>query len=328
MKKIISAIAALSAAAVMTVSTAVTAGAANAAAGELVVLGDSITSGYGLPGYVSGDNYSAPDSFANQLAADFSGCRNFAVDGRTSGELLTALEDEEISSALAGAEVVVISIGGNDFLQPMISAAIDFASENEDLMKSLQENMTADGSSINTDNYLDIMRELTATMTEAANSVDTAGIGQNLRNILSGISAVNPDCRMIVLTVYDPFEGVTGMEIFDVIAREKLALLNSEITSAAAENGAETADVYTAFKGHAEEYTNISSMDIHPSRDGHAVIYSLLSEMIFPAAETMQPAGSESGSKGSPDTGAEGVAVFVGAAAIAAAAALISRRKK
>lgn len=328
MKKIISAITALSLAAGLIASTSVTAGAANAAAGELVVLGDSITSGYGLPGYVSGDNYSAPDSFANRLAADVSGCQNFAVDGRTSGELLTALEDEEISSALAGADVVVISIGGNDFLQPMISAAIDFAADNEELMKSLQEDMTSDGSSINADNYLDIMRELTATMTEAADSVDTAVIGQNLKDILAGISAVNSDCRMIVLTVYDPFEGVTGMEVFDVIAREKLALLNSEITSAAAENGAETVDVYSAFKGHAEEYTNISSMDIHLNKDGHAVIYSLLEEMIFPAAETMQPAGSESGSKGSPDTGAEGISVFVGAAAIAAAAAMISRRKK
>ncbi|MFR0871749.1 MAG: SGNH/GDSL hydrolase family protein [Oscillospiraceae bacterium] len=113
MKRILSIIMAAAVAAACTVT-------AGAEGSELVVLGDSITSGYGLDGYVSGDNYSAAGSFANMLGADFGGYENFAVDGRTSGELLTALEDADIAAALAGADTVVISIGGNDFLQPMI----------------------------------------------------------------------------------------------------------------------------------------------------------------------------------------------------------------
>ena len=100
---------------------------AHAESGSLVVLGDSITTGYGLDGYTAGDNSSAAGSFANQLSAGYAEYSNFAVDGRTSGELLTALEDEDVSAALAGAETVVISIGGNDFLQPMISAVMSAA---------------------------------------------------------------------------------------------------------------------------------------------------------------------------------------------------------
>ena len=327
MKKLITTITALAAAAGITGMTALTAGAESQ---ELVVLGDSITSGYGLPGYVSGDNYSAADSFANQLAGSFAGCENFAVDGRTSGELLTALDDPDISAALAGADVVLISIGGNDFLQPMISAAMELLTENEDLIQSFQDGMTSGGTSIDADNYLDIMRDFTEAMTKVADSVDTSETGQNLRGILAGVNAANPDCQTIVLTVYNPFEGVSGMELFDVTAREKLAELNAEITAAAAEYGAETADVYTAFKGHAVEYTNISTMDIHPNKDGHAVIHSLLSDMLFPAAEAFQPADSTTSteaSKGSPDTGAEGIALFAGAAVLAAAAAVISRKR-
>ncbi len=330
MKKTTSTIAALA----VSAAIGITAGAQT---GELTVLGDSIASGYGLPGYAAGDNYSAPDSFANLLAADFSGCRNFAVDGRTSGQLLETLEDDKVSEALAGAEVVVVSIGGNDYLQPMAAAVQSLLLENEELMQEIGEGMEGgvSGDSFDADKYLDIMREFTKAVTDAADSVDAAAVGANIRSVLNGINALNPDCRTIILTVYDPFEGVAGMELIDVTAREKLAELNSEIASAADECGADVADVFTAFKGHAVEYTNISSMDIHPNKAGHAVIRSLLSELVSPAAEVMQPAdagasgdsGRAVSSKGSPDTGAEGISLFAGAAVIAAAAAVLSRRR-
>ena len=118
---------------------------------SLVVLGDSITSGYGLDGYTAGDNSSAADSFANQLAASYEEYSNFAVDGRTSGELLTALEDADISAALSGADTVIISIGGNDFLQPMMAALMNAFTENRDLMDYISG--LADGTDLR--NYAD-----------------------------------------------------------------------------------------------------------------------------------------------------------------------------
>lgn len=138
-----------------------------------------------------------------------------------------------------------------------------------------------------------------------------------------------PDAQVIILTVYDPFEGVTGMEMMDVVAREKLAELNAGIKEAAAANGAEVADVFTAFKGSAEDYTNITRMDIHPNKEGHAVIYSMLSEMAEvpsePVSADVQP---ETAHKGSPDTGAGDIAVFAGIALTAAAAAYLTRKKR
>ena len=149
MKRTLSIIMAAAVAAACTVT-------AGAEGSELVVLGDSITSGYGLDGYVSGDNYSAAGSFANMLGADFGGYENFAVDGRTSGELLTALEDADIAAALAGADTVVISIGGNDFLQPMISAV----QSDPDLLSTLQGGETQ----LNEDNYMQIMTQMMSVM--------------------------------------------------------------------------------------------------------------------------------------------------------------------
>lgn len=110
--------------AVLTAAAAISVSALGAAAAEgenLVVLGDSIATGYGLEGYVSGDNASAAGSFANRLSAYYTGYENLAVDGRTSAQLLAALSEEETASALENADDIVISIGGNDLLQPLIT---------------------------------------------------------------------------------------------------------------------------------------------------------------------------------------------------------------
>lgn len=302
---------------------------------ELVVLGDSIASGYGLDGYTAGDNYSAEDSFANRLGADFGGYSNFARDGRTSGELLTALSDEDISAALSTADTVVISIGGNDFLQPMMSAVQNAVMSDPDLLTALQSGTVPD---LTDDDQMQLMMKLMETMIDAADAVDTAATGDNISGILSGISELNSDCRIMILTVYDPFENVPGMEMLDVTAREKLAGLNAEISGAAGEYGAEVVDVHSAFAGHAAEYTNITAMDIHPNKSGHGVIYSLLSDLT--AAQTSAPsdaeteasggAGEDGGSapaKGSPETGAGSAALAVGAVLIAGGAMFAARKK-
>ena len=324
-------ITALFTAAVLAASVGIT---AHADGDSLVVLGDSITSGYGLDGYVSGDNYSAAGSFANRLGENYAEYSNFAVDGRTTGELLTALEDEDISAALAGADTVVVSIGGNDFLQPMITAAFNAAAENQELFAMLSGAFSgASGSeeaadALDSDDYLEAATEFMRIMTEAADSVDIQQVVSNIDSILSTVSEKSPESQMIVLTVYNPFEGVTGMELFDTMARTKLEQLNSGIEDAAERNGAQVADVHAAFAGHALDYTNISSMDIHPNRDGHGVIYQLLlditgADLNSTAEETALP----SDGKGSPDTGVSGFAVVAGVAVLAGAVLVISRKR-
>lgn len=331
MKKILS---------IFTAAAVAAACAASASADDraLVVLGDSITSGYGLDGYVSGDNYSAAQSFANRLGGEFGSYENYAVDGRTSGELLTALDDADIAAALAGADTVVVSIGGNDFLQPMLGAVQDAVMSDPDLLSAIQGGDVQ----LDEDNYMQIMSQMMSVMLDAVDAVDVSDIGGNICSILSEISDLNSECQVILLTVYDPFEGVQGMEMMDVAAREKLGELNAEISAEASEHGAQVADVHSAFAGHALDYTNISSMDIHPNKDGHGVIYSLLSDLT--SQQTSAPVGGESAetdgsgntgdasaavpAKGSPDTGAEGVAAFAGIAAVASAGVFAFRKRK
>lgn len=288
--------------------------AAYAEGSSLVVLGDSIASGYGLEGYTAGDNSSAPDSFGNKLGAYFTDYNNFAQDGLTTSGLLEKLQREDILNAAANADSTVISIGGNDFLMPMINALITWAAENKDKLESYDFTSSEEMPDFSQ------FSELLTLLTDTAKQVDTAQSEQNIRKALSEIRAVNPDCEIVILTVYNPFEDVPGMEMLYVTAKEKLAELNKAIAAAAADYSAETANIFKAFKGKSAEYTNIMSMDIHPSKAGHEVIFEKLCGIVtIPAAPAVKPM---------PQTGIEGISAALALLALSGAFTAFSRKKR
>ncbi|MGN1415391.1 MAG: SGNH/GDSL hydrolase family protein [Oscillospiraceae bacterium] len=297
--------------------------------GSLLVLGDSITTGYGLEGYVSGDNSSAADSFANRLSADHSSYTNLAVDGRTSAQLLEALSDEDTISAAENADDIVISIGGNDFLMPMVTAIQMSMMSDPEILQGIK-----DGTMTQEDFMEKAMEmDIEGAVINAVNNVDIGLTEENVTGILDKIYEVNPDVNVYILTVYDPFEDVEGMEAYSEAAENMLPQLNGAIENAAAEH--ETAyiiDVYSAFKGHAEEYTNIPEMDIHPNKEGHGVIYELLSESIQANApeeeETVTYTPPTDSSDESVPTGNAGITVIGAVGALALAAAVVSSKKR
>ncbi len=237
----------------------------------LTVLGDSIASGYGLSEYTAGNNYSAPLSFGNMLGAQFGSYRNFAVDGRTSRQLLDALENPggTLANAVFDADVIVISIGGNDFLQPMISELKKAALTDYRLMEAIL------GGKFKPEMLGEYSQRILNSALEAAKRTDIDGTAENIRQCVEKILSVNPDCRIILMTVYDPFSGNVLLKAASDVARERLPLLNDRIKSLASEN-VSVIDVYAAFENNADEYTNISRFDIHPNADGHNKIYELL----------------------------------------------------
>lgn len=240
---------------------------------NLVVLGDSIASGYGLAEYTAGNNYSAPLSFGNLLGAEFESYRNYAVDGRTSAQLLYSLENpsEELAGSLVRADRVVISIGGNDFLKPMISAVKSAALGDYELMGAI---IGGEFKAEMLGEYSD--RVLTAAL-DAARGVDVSAIADNIEKCAEAVRGFNPDAEIVLLTVYDPFSGSVLLSAASGAAEEKLPELNGRI---AAIDGVKVADVYDAFKGSAAEFTNINRLDIHPNAEGHGRIYELLEETI------------------------------------------------
>lgn len=242
---------------------------------SLVLLGDSIATGCMLPDYVAGDNYSAPLSFGNMLGAEFENYANFAVDGRTTEELLSSLEGDEdsdkaLSEALSSADVIVISIGGNDFLMPMVTAIL-----NDETL-----NFTATESDTELSEE-DFQKALDAAL-EAAKAVDVSRTFDNIGKCTAKITEINPATKIILMTVYNPFSGSEELKAASDVAREKLTVLNFGLSSLVNGSGGNIAviDVYTEFDGSAEKLTNITSMDIHPNSDGHYRIYRLLKKQL------------------------------------------------
>ncbi len=245
--------------------------------GNITVLGDSIASGYGLPDYTSGNNYSAPLSWGNLLGEECSRYENFAVDGSTSEELLATLEQptDALKKSLESADCVVVSIGGNDFLGKMMDAVKYAVLTDTEMISAL----------LNGEFRAEILGELTdrllkAVLSEMKNS-DVDKTVSNIRGVTQKISQINPDARIVLLTIYNPFSEHILLSGISDTAEGVLSELNGKIAGIADDSpNVKIADVHAAFADNASRFTNINRLDIHPSEAGHERIYELLCDTI------------------------------------------------
>lgn len=228
---------------------------------QIVFLGDSIISGFGLEGY-SPDDKSKCLSFANILTASFDSALppqaefksdNFGEDGLTSRGMLKKLRSGELDEPLREADAVVISIGGNDMLYTFIGLL--------NIENSLKDAL---GKVLELDSDLD---------------EDLDGFEENLEEINAVLHEMT-DGRIFFQTLYNPLED-TFLSSLNDLSREKIGRLN-EIIKQYSEDGENyvVVDVAASFKGKSKELTNINDIDIHPNADGHKLIAELLNESI------------------------------------------------
>nr|MBQ4318591.1 hypothetical protein [Clostridia bacterium] len=137
---------------------------------SILVIGDSIATGYGLNGYKGARPGEAADSFGAKLAAEYGltyghTYYNFAVDGMTSEELESSVnagtgwamhkanaaygtseyqysqyavaDSSAAQVALKSCDTVIISIGGNDLLRPMFEIIMEYIESNAALLKMM-----------------------------------------------------------------------------------------------------------------------------------------------------------------------------------------------
>ncbi len=263
---------------------------------SMLVLGDSISTGYKLYAYSSGNNYNT-DSYANLLASSLhltqgNTYQNLAVDGITSSELLTSLQDGEYDEYLTS-NLICLTIGGNDLLGDFI----DFLKESIGL-----ELIGTDGGFINADFT---NPELIAKLSECLNQIDQniLDFSGNLTSILSAIHEHNENAYIICQTVYNPLECLPIPETIKTLFDSKICDLNDAIKNCVKElNGSsafvKAVDIYRLFKGQTDVLTNMLDGDIHPSAKGHKKIYEALLDVVnshsFPASEETTEAETES----------------------------------
>ena len=180
---------------------------------SLLLLGDSITYGYGL----EGDRDSCR-SYGNQLREHLGIKRenftNAAVNGDTSADLLALLPtiDKEVKEA----DLIVVTIGGNDMLGIIWDAADAIGGVTGDIYSKIND-------PVYTAKFLEQI-----TMDVISETIIDYSV--NLAAIVSYIRANNPDARVLFLAQYDPASGIAELGALGKITSAALKLLNIPLT--------------------------------------------------------------------------------------------------
>ena len=272
-----------------------------------VALGDSITTGYGL-----GED---EESFATRLAemGNFQLNDSLAKDGVTSADLLAVVQAETNTETLRNADVITITIGGNDlmnalyeFLRDKYNAENPSANVDADQIKDMLMNSNIVTISKLLKYIIDEKNsdDLQAAMTRA---ISLAAI--NFRSIITSLKALNQNATIIVATQYNPYEYAAKhanpyisdkaqliSDLFETI----LEKLNTSLMSYASLSGYyQCADVSAAFSNAVSDdkdpcnatFVDLSNMnfDFHPNAYGHELIAETMSEYALQYSISVTP---------------------------------------
>lgn len=241
---------------------------------KLVFLGDSIAAGYGLEGYDKSDLYHC-DSYANIIGNDYSallaeeGCdfvmKNDAVSGDTSQDLIDLLDSGDIDADLKDSDAVVVSIGGNDILHIIFSAAED-----------LGWDKSAGDFDFDRINFKDAL----ASLTSMSDEIDEAlkGYETNLVLIEEKLRE-RTDGEIYIQTLYNPVEYFSDWKMLVDYADGKIDTFNTIVKDGAEKDGKHhytVIDVGSRFEGQNGDLTNMADYDIHPNAEGHKVIAEMV----------------------------------------------------
>ena len=242
---------------------------------SILVLGDSISSGYGLEGYP--DNLDGIRNYGNLIRDELKPdtYNNLAINGQTSSELLEKVENGQYDENINDADLILVTIGGNDILG-MFTDSLKKAFQDENGKYQL---VITDSDVLN--NLVDkiINSQKDEEYTKACDNFKT-----NFIKLTSLIHEKNPDATVYFQTVYNPFSGVPYLSKIDNFAQKYISRINDGIRdNTKDENGNtlyEYIDVADFFKLRALQLTNIIRIDIHPNSTGHQMIYQMLSSAI------------------------------------------------
>lgn len=260
-----------------------------------IVLGDSISTGYGLE---DGNAESFASLVAEEQGFD---AINLAGDGATSATVLSLVTEASSPwhESILGADIYTITVGGNDLLNALyaylaeqygaalgvpvtpelISAALAAEDPDPEMVEAL----------------LPLIAQF-ATSQQATDAVTT--FSQNFAQIIGTLKAINPDATILVLNQYNPFGHIDNPAVAPVnSAFEAAVSLLNTLISTGAESGLYTVvDVHSALSGVEQNPFNATfnsltdfNLDIHPNAYGHQVIAAAVNATIDALAPEPTP---------------------------------------
>ena len=268
------------------------------AQGEVyVALGDSISTGYGLT--------DSDDSFTRQIAASKSyALKSHAVDGATSSTLLAKLSDPAVAADVASADVITITIGGNDLMGALYLYLANQYNKTNGTALSAADIQNALMGKHETIEQTIILIFASSVLSDFPQSAEASSalqqLGTNLTASIAAIKNANPDVTLIVANQYNPYSYAaknvnplfaaavnTIVEAFET----GITALNATIATMSLQLGYDVADVSSAFKSAEENPCNASfaSLPINPDFHPNAYGHSLIANAILPLLPDTDP---------------------------------------
>ena len=256
-----------------------------------VALGDSISTGYGL------NTETAEKSFVEQIAEQQELSMTMrAADGETTASLLGKLEDTdgEVAKALEKADVVTLTIGGNDFMNALyeyMAGAYNQANSTSFTAEQFKEALEGKNEDLEQATALAFVTQKISGFAPGASTLLTQ-FETALNKIASGIRGYT-EAPVVVATQYNPYrfaadevsgEPATAAQAIADAFDAMLALMNAKIKALEAQEGFFTADVFSVFDGAQQNPCNASflssNLDFHPNAHGHTLMAQTVGEVV------------------------------------------------
>lgn len=260
---------------------------------SVVALGDSITTGYSKDGSLAA-------GYA-EIVSDYYGAEllNLAQDGLTSAGLLEQLSDASVQEAIAGADVVLVTIGGNDILQLVLNNDYIDATKYEDMgqlisamgqmsfletaaMQSYMNKMMPEAIAACRANTIEIAAQLRS-MTQAEIVFQTIYNPMDLDADDTHL-ATSGSMESLCANVNKYLEGIPDNSLFP---------LGNCVNGAIRDlTGVTVVDTFQTLYDHGYYYTDIKAVDVHPNSIGHIAIANTIIEAL-----SLPETGKENGTK-------------------------------
>ena len=259
-------------------------------------LGDSIAYGMSAaPGQSYFDLYSE-----NLIGPSL----NLGVPGAKTSDLLYALQTKEYQRAVQRADIITISIGGNNLLGPVIEAMSNLLGITPEELISIHNDPIALNQAFLTaaqtlgipPDHPDFMAVLVQTLAETvifqAQQELLAGahaFSTEWPAIYSTIRQLNPNATVIVLTIINPFTHA-GNDLLIGAFNSFVGSMNDESSMnyllglpALMDEKTYVADAYSEFLINSGavgfSLSPPLNLDIHPTTLGHGIIFNLLTDL-------------------------------------------------
>ncbi|MBP0978262.1 MAG: hypothetical protein J6P89_08815, partial [Oscillospiraceae bacterium] len=240
----------------------------SASADSSFIVGDSIASGIGPVAAGESDFESFAECVTYYLIQ--SGKINVGATvariGATSAQILDQVKSGSGPSEL---KYVMVSSGGNDYLDLFEEALKPYMEEGDTLATLTPEKRAVLAQKISAD-----QTAFTAKLAEV-NTV-TENAAANAVKIVDELKANAPDTEIYFLEMYNPFDSYLSsendaMRILGTFAQNSISAYNKELSAI---DGIKLVPVFENFKGRSDDY--IRTGDVHPTEAGHIKIAELI----------------------------------------------------